>query len=190
MGAAALIAETLNGDALRIGAYLVAAAGCIVVALRASVSRHDRRAAVVFWGCVAAVMLVLALGRFTELGPWLTERGRHIAEWQGWYDDRRDIQETAVFALIALGGAAVAAGLIWSARASSREHPLAVTAVVYLVTFVGVRAISLHQIDRVLYTERAVGIRPNGVLELAGSVLLAAAVLVALAPPSTNGGSA
>jgi hypothetical protein len=58
------------------------------------------------------------------------------------------------------------------------------------VTLVGVRAISLHQIDRVLYTERAVGIRPNGVLELAGSVLLAVAVLVALAPPSTNGGSA
>jgi hypothetical protein len=128
-------------------------------------------------------MLVLALGRFTELGPWLTERGRHIAEWQGWYDDRRDIQETAVFALIALGGAAVAAGLIWSARASSREHPLAVTAVVYLVTFVGVRAISLHQIDRVLYTERAVGIRPNGVLEFAGTLLVGVAVLLALVPP-------
>jgi hypothetical protein len=187
-----LIAETLNGDALRIAAYLIVAVGCAFLAIREASNGNkasDRNRAVLFWCCVAAIMTAFSVGRFTELGPWLTDRGSDFAEWQGWYDERRRYQAALVRALIAAGAIGITCGVLWLVRASSRQHPLAFTAVVYLVTFVGVRAISLHQIDRVLYTDRAAGVRPNAVLELAGTALLGVAVLVALFDRPLHGGA-
>jgi hypothetical protein len=178
------VAELFNSNQLRVVAYLLGGALCALASVRLYAG-GARRTSVAFWLVLTLVMLTMGVSRMVDLGPLLTDHGRDIARDYGWYEDRRTLQRTAVEAVIIGGvvGALVAAA--WLAFAAAPEHPLAAMAIVYLATFVAVRAISLHQVDQLLYNHPIEGVRVNALLELGGiaAVCLAAVVSLALRTP-------
>jgi hypothetical protein len=181
------LAELFNSNGLRVTAYLLGAALCAVASARLYVG-GARRTSIAFWIVITLVMATMGLSRMVDLGPLLTEHGRDFARDYGWYEDRRSIQRTAVEVVIIGGVVAACVAAAWLAFAAAPEHPLGALAVVYLTTFVIVRAISLHQVDQLLYNHPVEGVRINALLELAGigGVCLAALVSLALRRPGAR----
>jgi len=175
------LAGLLNSNGLRVAAYAVAALLCVAAAIRERTVSNNWRVPA-FWFAIAAIMFVLALSRLVELGPLISEEGRELAKQQGWYDERRAYQRRAVEAIAVAGSMVAAAGFIWLFAVPSRQYPLALIAVVFLVCYVLIRAISLHEVDTVLYDRPIEGIRINALLELAAIALLSVAALIAIAP--------
>jgi hypothetical protein len=169
-----------DSDGARVAAYLVATAVAGV-----SWWREHRRVGTdrslwpTFWLLTGAFFLFLALARALDLGGLATELGRSEAVERGWYDDRRKYQAL---------GAAVVGGIwcvtvviaLWRVPARRRRYLPAALSVFTLMCFIGVRLISLHQIDALLYRRDLEGARFGAVAELA---LLGVAVLLTALPP-------
>ena len=105
--------------------------------------------------------------------------GRDQAYAQGWYDNRRKIQTVVVAGVGAVWLITVAVAL-WRVPARQRRYLPAAIAVFTLLCFVGVRTISLHQIDAVMYHRDFAGAQIGTVGEL---TLLAVAVALTAWPP-------
>jgi hypothetical protein len=176
------MADLLNSNGLRALAYLAAGVLCLLASTREPEGSDARFRQLVraFWLGLAAMLVVLAFSRMFDLGPWLTDTGRDIAEAQGWYDERRRLQSRAVQGIVLLGAGGVFLGVLWFFRAAYREHPIAFIATVYIVCFVLVRAISWHPVDSLLYNHPIEGVRINALLELAGIALMMVAASVPL----------
>lgn len=174
------LADLFNSNELRVTAYLLGAALCAVAAARLHLG-GARRTSVAFWLVITVVMATMGLSRMVDLGPLLTEHGRDFARDYGWYEDRRSLQRTAVEVVIIGGAVAACIAAAWLAFAAAPEHPFGALAVVYLATFVIVRAISLHQVDQLLYNHPIEGVRINALLELAGITAVCLAALASLA---------
>ncbi|MET0286350.1 MAG: hypothetical protein ABW352_17855 [Polyangiales bacterium] len=126
-----------------------------------------------FWGLVMLSMIVLGINKQLDLQSWLAQLGRDLAHDQGWYDRRRVVQALFIFAVGAVGGLATAA-LAYSMRRVLNRVIGAVVGLGALITFVVIRATSLHHIDALLGRGR---IRLNWVLELGGIGLIALSAL-------------
>lgn len=133
-----------------------------------------------FWAVVAVAMVVLGINKQLDLQTWLIEHARRAAFDEGWYDQRRRVQAVFVVGIAAAGFAATA----WGARqlrGVAHHVALALVGLGAIVSFVAVRAASLHQIDHLL----SLGpIRLNTVLELGGIGLVALAGLRFLRTPA------
>jgi hypothetical protein len=174
------LAALFNSNELRVSAYLLGAVLCALAAVRLHRGASSRTS-VVFWVMLAVVMGLMGLSRVIDLGPLITDHGRDWARDYGWYEDRRSIQRTAVEVVIVSGAVAACIAAAWLAFAAAPEHPLGAVAVLYLMTYVVVRAISLHQIDQLLYNHPVEGVRLNAVFELGGIAAVCAAAFVSLA---------
>ena len=170
----------VDSDNVRVGAYLVAALVALI-----TWARERRRVGAnpslwpTFWLLTAAVFLVMAVGRAADLGDLLTRIGRNEAYAQGWYDNRRKIQAVVVGGVAAVWVVTVAVAL-WRVPARQRRYLPAAIAVFTLMCFVGVRTISLHQIDAVMYHRDIAGAQIGTLGELG---LLAIAMLLTAWPP-------
>jgi hypothetical protein len=170
----------LDSEDVRVAAYLFATAVALV-----TWTRERRRARSnsslwpTFWLLTAAIFLIMAIGRAVDLGDLLTRIGRDQAYAQGWYDNRRKIQAIVVAGVGALWVVTVAVAL-WRVPARQRRYLPAAIAVFTLMCFVGVRTISLHQVDALMYHRDFAGAQIGTVGELA---LLALAVIVTAWPP-------
>jgi hypothetical protein len=124
-----------------------------------------------FWPMTAGIFLVMALGRARGLAEWLIDQVRGEAYEAGWYDARRPLQAAVV---AAVGGAWLISVVTACWRIPERRRRyLPMTVVVLTVgAFVAVRAVSLHQVDSVLYRTDIAGLRVGTLTEYA---LLAAA---------------
>ena len=164
---------------LTVAAYAAATAACWRAARR--VGRP--------WLAMAVVMGLLCVNKQLDLQSLLTDIGRVTARAQGWYRERRIVQRDAIIMTLALslGGAA---WVLFKWRAFWSNHRLLFAGLVFLGCFIAVRAISFHHVDRLLKTQ-FIGVRTNGVLELTGIGLVAAAAWFARPQPSrADGGSA
>jgi hypothetical protein len=138
-----------SSDTLRVLGYLAAGAACAGAAVREP-RRADGRPGL-WWG-LAAVFVVLALARLGDLGDQLSALGRDEARRDGWYAQRRGLQRPVTVAVTAAGAFAALALLAYGAargRGARRALPV-IAGVVALVSFVAVRAISLHEVDALL----------------------------------------
>jgi hypothetical protein len=170
----------VDSDGVRVVAYLVASA--VALTTWARERRRVRSTPSLwpaFWLLTAAVFLGMAIGRAADLGGLATELGRSEARAQGWYADRRRIQAVVVGVVGATWLVVVAVSLL-KVPARRRRYLPAALAVFTLMCFVGVRLISLHQIDSLMYRRDIAGAQVGALGEL---VLLSVSVVLTAWPP-------
>ena len=163
------------GDPTVIGwiTVLVYAAAAYVAALvlrRVRFPQASRRRERMFWGLLAALLVALAINKQLDLQSYMTAIGRCIAKRQGWYDGRRVVQKDVILALLA---AMLVSGFVtWRMmRGTLQRNALALIGIVFVLAFVGVRAVGFHHVDALINTH-VLKMRINGLLELTGPVLI------------------
>ncbi|MEW4569755.1 hypothetical protein AB1L88_17975 [Tautonia sp. JC769] len=141
-------------------------------------ARSPRRRALFWWILVLALVL-LGVNKQLDLQSLLTAVGRRLAQEQGWYQERQAVQR-AFIAGVAIAGAGGLALLAVLFRSVLLRRPLAAIGLVFLYTFVLIRAASFHHVDAFLKDD-FLGIRMNWLLELGGiSCVLSSAIRVLL----------
>jgi hypothetical protein len=152
--------------------YFTAAALCLAAGVR------ERRSALAyrtgasewllpeFWFVLAVALGLLGINKQLDLQTWFTQVGRDIATYGGWYESRRPVQ--AVFVVV-VGGCGLS--VMWATYryvcGSWERYRLGYYGIVYLASFVIIRAASFHHLDVLLKTGR-LGIHINHLLEFAG----------------------
>ncbi len=169
-----------DSDGGRVLAYVVATAVALLAWYRERRRGHsDPGLWPTFWLLSAAFFLVMAVARATDLGGLATELGRSEAMEHGWYADRRRFQAYGA-GIVGFGWLVTVAIALWRVPARRRRYLPAAIATFTLMCFIGVRLISLHQIDALLYRRYLAGAQFGAVAEL---VLLAIAVALTAVPP-------
>jgi hypothetical protein len=165
----------LDSNWLRASAYLVAFAAAFLAGWRERRNARDELDVwPTFWFITAGLFLTMAIGRAAGIGGLVTQLGRSEAFSQGWYDHRRALQVIVAGSVGAIWSIAVL-GALWGVPARRRRYVPASIVVFTLICFVGIRLVSLHQIDGLLYRRDVAGLRVDAALELVG-VSIAAAV--------------
>lgn len=160
---------------LTVAAYLIASA----LALATATKRGQRRAERTFWLLSGAGLLFLAINKQLDLQSFLTAFARCMAELQGWYGSRRLVQLGFILVLM---GAAVGVGVagIWALRHTFRRTAMAILGLVWITTFVLIRAIGFHHVDLLIGIQLG-GLRLNWLFELGGIAIFTLGCLLALA---------
>ena len=176
-----ILVAGLNARALRVAADVLAASLAFVAA------RHATRGAVrndgalpAFWYYTAALLLALALAREIDLASRIAGVGRGVFDTEGWYAHRRRYQ-TAAILLIVLWSGLVALSGCWLLVRRHHERILpGFVALDGLLTFLAVRALSLHQIDALLYRRSVHEVRVNALVELTMTCIVALTAVLAV----------
>src|SRR5687768_13748308 len=170
------------GDPSFMGWFTVAAyaAGAVLalVANQSDPSGEDirqRRIRKRLWLAVAFVMLCLCFNKQLDLQSLFTDIARVIANEQGWYEQRRGVQKGFILVVIA-GAAAFGGWFMWRFRQFWRSHMLLLAGLLFLLTFIVVRATSFHHVD-VFLGRRVMGFKMNWALELTGIFLISLAAV-------------
>jgi len=163
------------GDPSFLGWFTVAAYALAAgLAWRAWAKRGARkRKDGTVWLAVALLMTALCLNKQFDLQSLLTDIGREIARHGGWYGERRGVQKGFVLAVVA-GAGLFGCLFAWRYRTFLAGHKILAAGLLFLLTFIVVRAISFHHVDVFLKSKLA-GIRMNGILELSGIFLVGVA---------------
>jgi hypothetical protein len=162
------------GDPTVIGWLTVLAYGATAVLAMCAAWKAETRVRSV-WICISILMTLLCLNKQLDLQSLFTDIGRVISKSQGWYSERREFQKWFVIGVLAVS-CAFAVWFTIRFRAFWISHGLLVTGLFFLLTFIVVRAISFHHVDRLLKMP-LVGIRMNWLLELTGIFLVALAAI-------------
>lgn len=172
-----------DSDGWRVTLYLVATGVALLAWWREHrKGRSDPGLWPTFWLLSAAFFLAMAVARATDLGGLATQLGRSTAVEHGWYADRRRFQAYGA-AVVGFGWLVTVAVALWRVPARRRRYLSPALAMFTLMCFIGVRLISLHQIDSLLYRRHLAGAQFGAVVEL---VLLAIAVLLTALPLPTG----
>ncbi len=158
--------------------YCAAIGSCLRAAASAGRSGLPKRHRSTFLG-TAALFAFFALSRLLSGEDALREWLRAQLREQGAYADRGDIQAVlvVVLALIAIGAAAFLVKRLWS----SRSRPLSflrqatMLAGLSFAALYGLRIISLHSVDAVLY---AGPLRPNWIGDIGLTLAITAMALI------------
>jgi hypothetical protein len=125
------------------------------------------------WQWITATFLALGVCRLLNFQAALTETGRVVAKFQGWYGQRWSVQ-FAFLAVLAVACLIAAVMLGRWVRKASVATWLALTGSTVLTGYVVARVVSFHHLDR-LIDAKFLGIRFNWIFELGGiGVVLAA----------------
>ena len=130
------------------------------------------------WTLIMMMMLFLAVNKQLDLQSAMTAWGRCLAKAQGWYQDRRTVQEGFILGLLAVAGLVLIAGLV-GLRGHLRRHGLALTGLTILLAFIMVRAVGFHHFDR-LIGMRQFGVSANYLFENSGLLLIALNAMIIL----------
>jgi len=154
------------GDPSFMGWFTVAAYAMVAI-LAAFVWLRKRES---IWLVVAAGMAALSANKAFDLQSLFTAIGGAVAHHQGWYEQRREFQKWILLGF--LSGFAVIVS--WFALRHDTfwvRHKLLSVGVIFLVTFIVVRAISFGPFD-VFLGSRLLGVKMNWFLELGGICLV------------------
>jgi len=123
-----------------------------------------------FWFGLCGVLVFLGFNKQLDLQSCFTQVGRDMAKSEGWYEGRRTVQ--AIFVVVmALLGVLTIAGSYWYIHGAWRRYRIAFFGIIYLVTFVIIRAASFHHMDVFLQSTLG-GIYFNHILELGGIIFI------------------
>jgi len=123
-----------------------------------------------FWLTITILLALLAINKQLDFQTLLTDIARNMARKQGWYDQRQGFQIFVISAIAAVGTAMI----ILSAGILRNNKPLSLTFIglILLLTFIVIRAASLHSVDQIIAME-VVGIKLRYLLELAAITCIA-----------------
>jgi hypothetical protein len=119
-----------------------------------------------FWRSVAVSFLALGMNKQLDLQTALTEIGRMLAHWQGWYENRQVVQIAFIIFVAVICVTTVMLLLLWVHHAPAPTW-LALIGSTMVIGHVLVRAASFHHIDRFI-ASTIIGLRWNWVLEIGG----------------------
>lgn len=159
------------GDPTFMGWFTVFA--YLAVAILAGRAWHLKKERI--WLFVALGMLALCVNKQFDLQSLFTDIGRAIAWHQGWIEKRRAVQKIFVLGVVAAGGL-FGCWFVWRFWSFWKRHLLLAGGLVFLGTFIVVRAISFHHFDSILKLSFA-GMKVNWILELGGIALIGAAAV-------------
>lgn len=128
-----------------------------------------------FWILTLLLLAGLALNKQLDLQSALTAAGRCMARAQGWYGQRRLVQLGFLLGLASLALILLVA-LLRMLRGSWSRSALPVLGLVFVCTFVLMRAVGFHHADRLLGLP-ILGLRTNTALEWAGPALISLGAL-------------
>jgi hypothetical protein len=135
-----------------------------------------------FWLFLGGLLILLGLAKMLGVQEWVDDIGRGVAREEGVYQDRRQFQNLVIGLVGGIGGmvglVAVAA-LVWLVRRVWQRYVVPLVGAVYLVVFVLIRAVSLHQVDHALADNSMCGVTLNAWLEILGIVLVVVPALKA-----------
>jgi hypothetical protein len=125
------------------------------------------------WRWIAITFIALGINKQLDLQTALTDAGRALANFQGWYDQHQSAQ-IAFIGLTTIICLTAAVVLVRWARQAPFATWLALIGSISVICYVLIRAASFHHIDRFIGAE-ILGLRWNWILEIGGiSVVLAA----------------
>lgn len=157
------------GDPTFMGWFTVAMyAVAALLSLRAWLRTKDR-----IWLLTALGMAVLCVNKQMDLQSLFTDIGRVASHHMGWYKERRQFQKWFILGVLTVAGTS-GAWFLWRHHAFWMRHQLLSAGVLFLMTFILVRAISFHHFDQFLKTMHF-GVKMNWALELGGILLIALA---------------
>jgi len=160
---------------LTVAAYALAAGTAWLAARRAGSAPGTVGGSRGTWILVALLMGFLCINKQLDLQSLFTDIGRVIAWKQGWYQERREFQKWFVLGVLAVSVLTTTL-LIFRFRGFWQRHFLLSAGLVFLLTFIVVRAISFHHVDLILKS-RVAGVKMNWFLELSGIALVWLAAL-------------
>jgi hypothetical protein len=159
----------LTVAAYALGAALAALASSKLAGSDDKIHRREKWV----WAAVAVVMAVLCVNKQLDLQSLLTDIGRTLSRHEGWYEQRREFQKVFVVGVLFASGV-FGCWFIWRFREFWTGHKLLAGGMLFLLTFIVVRAISFHRVDMFLGT-RVIGVKMNWALELTGIFLISLA---------------
>jgi hypothetical protein len=148
-------------------AYLAAAACCAPLVWRqARGPRFERW----FWGALALMTLALGINKQLDLQSLFTQVLRDEAQRYGWFGERRILQAAFIFA-VGLAGA-ILVGMAWRwLPVLQRNMRIGVTGVIFVYTYVLIRAASFHHVD--IFINRSIlGVKWNWIIEVGGIAII------------------
>lgn len=157
----------LNSNELRIALYLAAAVACALAGTRERRSPRLRHLDLwpTFWFLSAGLVAVMGAARSGDVIEWATSLLRAEARSAGWYESRR-VYQGALVAFLAAGWFVAVVIAIWRVPERRRRYLPEAIAVSSLVCFAGIRLISFHYVDAVLYNHPLFGVRIASMIEL------------------------
>lgn len=166
---------------LTVAAYGLAALTSLAAARRAGRAPGLAGGSRLIWFAVASLMTFLCLNKQLDLQSLFTDIGRVIFRKQGWYGERREFQKWFVLGVLAASFLGTLFLILWF-RGFWKNHFLLASGLIFLLTFIVVRAVSFHHFD-VFLGSRLAGVKMNWLLELSGIALVwLAAILDYLNP--------
>jgi hypothetical protein len=138
-----------------------------------------------FWFATGGLLLIMAAGRASDVSDLLTDIGREQARSGGWYEVRRSLQAWVIGAVAAVWAVTVALA-VWRVRERRRRYFPPAIVIFTLVCFIGIRLISLHQVDALLHNRDVRGVTMGSAIEV-GLLLLVVAVSASRFPRSNTG---
>ena len=140
------------------------------------------------WSVFAGMMFLLGVNKQLDLQTLLTQCGREMARQGGWYEQRRDVQKAFICGCAVFCIVCATVGIV-TLRAHWRQFGVAYLGIVGLITFIVIRAASLHHVDVLLYRLSQVGNWMNFGLELGGTLLVAFGAFLATRHTSSRDAS-
>jgi hypothetical protein len=161
----------LDSNGLRVVGYVAVAVAAAIAGRRERERRKSEPGLwPSFWFFTAALFLVMGLGRASHLAGLIADLGRREAVTAGWYGQRWEFQSLAV-AVIALLWLVLVITALWRMPARRSRYLPAALVTASVVCFVGVRLLSLHDIDALLYRLQFAGVELGELTEMALLVL-------------------
>lgn len=155
---------------LTVAVYLLATVACARTALGTGFTPLKEKREQAFWWLATSLMAFLAVNKQIDLQSLLTAVARCAALDQGWYEDRQAVQRGFIIGLIA-GGVAGILLASFLLQGTFARTGLALIGLTCVSVFVGIRAVSFHQVDA-LIGMWVLGLRMNWLLELPGPILV------------------
>jgi hypothetical protein len=164
------IGDPTIGGWITVVLYLLAAGSCWISARKlglGDISRSNERRA---WWAISALFLALGINKELDLQTALTDAGRFLAHYQGWFEQRQVVQ-LAFIALVAIMCLIAAITLLLWTRSAPSPTRLALIGTTIVLGFVLIRAASFHHVDQFI-GQKILGLRWNWVLEMSGISLV------------------